>query len=76
MRFTIDAEGGNTLFPQFILTSYPLIQIQGNDHIILEHFPESVNVGTSHQVRYSKFIVLTYLIMITKMYNINLQTYK
>ncbi|VVC37186.1 Hypothetical protein CINCED_3A012310 [Cinara cedri] len=51
IRFTIDAEGGNTLFPQFILTSYPLIQIQGNDHIILEHFPQSINAGTSHQVR-------------------------
>ncbi|XP_025195973.1 laminin subunit alpha-1 [Melanaphis sacchari] len=51
IRFTIDAEGGNTLFPQSILTSYPLIQIQGNDHLILEHFPVTFNVGTSHQVR-------------------------
>ncbi|XP_050425592.1 laminin subunit alpha-1 isoform X2 [Adelges cooleyi] len=51
IRFTIDAEGGNTLFPQLILTSYPLIQIQGNEHIILEHFPQSINTGPSHQVR-------------------------
>lgn len=39
LRFTVETEGGTTLLPGGVLASYPLIQIQGNDKLVLEYFP-------------------------------------
>uniref|UniRef100_T1HX12 Laminin subunit alpha-2 n=1 Tax=Rhodnius prolixus TaxID=13249 RepID=T1HX12_RHOPR len=49
LRFSVETEGETTLFPQGILATYPLIQIQGNDKIVLEHFPDLLANPTGQQ---------------------------
>ncbi|XP_066906769.1 laminin subunit alpha-1 [Halyomorpha halys] len=51
LRFCVDTKGEHTLFPSTVLLTYPLIQIQGNDKLILEHFPLLPNPTKCHQVR-------------------------
>ncbi|CAA9998731.1 unnamed protein product, partial [Nesidiocoris tenuis] len=50
LRFTVETNGGSTQFPESVLSSYPLIQIQGNDRIVLEHFPYK---GKHHSGRHN-----------------------
>lgn len=51
LRFTVETEGGTRLLPPAVLASYPLIQIQGNNRLILEHFPFLHNPTSRHEVR-------------------------
>lgn len=51
LRFAVETEGGNTLLPPGVLSSYPLIQIQGNGKIVLEHFPALPNPSNRYEVR-------------------------
>lgn len=51
LRFTVEAEGGSTLFPPEVLDSYPLIQLQGNNRIVLEHFPSHPSKDGHYEVR-------------------------
>jgi laminin alpha 1/2 len=43
--------GGSTLFPDNILATYPLVQIQGNRKIILEYYPHAPHHNGRYQVR-------------------------
>lgn len=53
LRFTVTNHGGSTLFPDNILATYPLVQIQGNRKVILEYYPPSPHPNGRYQVRYS-----------------------
>ena len=44
LRFSVSNEGGTALFPDKILATYPLVQIQGHRKLILEHY-----IGTAQQ---------------------------
>ncbi|KAI5705223.1 hypothetical protein M8J75_013109 [Diaphorina citri] len=52
LRFIVETEGGTTLLPGGVLSSYPVIQIQGNDKLVLEYFPVIQNEGNRHAVRF------------------------
>lgn len=51
LRFTVTNKGGSTLFPDNILATYPLVQIQGNRRIVLEYYPPSHHPNGHYQVR-------------------------
>ncbi|XP_069690531.1 laminin subunit alpha-2 isoform X2 [Periplaneta americana] len=51
LRFTVETEGGNTLLPAGVLAIYPLIQLQGNGRLILEHYPFLPSSSGHYQVR-------------------------
>ncbi|XP_046676227.1 laminin subunit alpha-1 isoform X3 [Homalodisca vitripennis] len=51
LRFTVETEGGNTRLPSAVLSSYPLIQMEGN-HLILEHYPMQLSTSPTHSVRF------------------------
>ena len=51
LRFSITNEGGSTLFPNKILATYPLVQIQGNRRLVLEYYPEHISADGRYQVR-------------------------
>lgn len=67
LRFTVETEGGTTLLPGGVLASYPLIQIQGNDKLVLEYFPvvetQGRNVKTNqvHIFFCNDVIIILYL---------------
>lgn len=42
LRFHTHAIAGMPIFPVPVLASYPLVQIQGNHRLILQHFPRGV----------------------------------
>lgn len=53
LRFTVTNHGGSTLFPDNILATYPLVQIQGNRKLILEYYPPLHHpTNGRYQVRY------------------------
>ena len=52
LRFTVETEGGSTLFPPEVVDSYPLIQLQGNNRIVLEHFPGKASKDGHYEVRF------------------------
>ncbi|KAK3921962.1 Laminin subunit alpha-1 [Frankliniella fusca] len=51
LRFSVEAEGGSTLFPPEVLGSYPLVQLQGNNRIVLEHFPAAPSRDGHYEIR-------------------------
>jgi laminin alpha 1/2 len=51
LLFTATNPGGSTLFPDNILATYPLVQIQGNRKIILEYYPHAPHPNGRFQVR-------------------------
>ncbi|XP_054282487.1 laminin subunit alpha-1 [Macrosteles quadrilineatus] len=51
LRFTVETEGGTTQLPAAVLSSYPLIQLQGN-RLILEHYPMQFNPSATLSVRF------------------------
>lgn len=51
LRFTVTSSGGRTPLPPNILSSYPLVQIQGNNRIVLEYFSPQSSVTGQYQVR-------------------------
>ncbi|ODM90707.1 Laminin subunit alpha-1 [Orchesella cincta] len=51
LRFHTETIGGLPVFPSRVLASYPLIQIQGNHRLILEHFPEFPHTNGFYEVR-------------------------
>ncbi|KAK6631889.1 hypothetical protein RUM44_006919 [Polyplax serrata] len=51
LKFLVETEGGNTQFPQTILATYPLVQLQGNGKIVLQHFPLLPNKFGKYEVR-------------------------
>ncbi|XP_014250027.1 laminin subunit alpha-1 isoform X2 [Cimex lectularius] len=51
LHFTVESDGEHNFLPHSILTSYPLLQIQGNGKLVLEHFPIIPYTSGHHQVR-------------------------
>ncbi|XP_052132560.1 laminin subunit alpha-1, partial [Frankliniella occidentalis] len=51
LRFSVEAEGGSTLFPPEVLDSYPLVQLQGNNRFVLEHFPGKPSRDGHYEIR-------------------------
>lgn len=62
LRFTVETDGGSTLFPPEVVDSYPLIQLQGNNRIVLEHFPGKASKDGHYEVRYTLIIINFYLV--------------
>ncbi|XP_065339678.1 laminin subunit alpha lam-3 [Cloeon dipterum] len=52
LRFTVVSSGGQTLLPPNVLSSYPLVQIQGNNKIVLEYFSPQPSITGQYQVRF------------------------
>ena len=54
LRFRLRSSGGSRPFPAGILSSYPLVQLQGHSHLVLEHFPDrqSADRDGLHRVRW------------------------
>ncbi|XP_071452213.1 laminin subunit alpha-2-like [Hetaerina americana] len=48
LRFAVEAQGGNTLLPNSVAESYPLVQLQGNLRLVLEHYPVSRPTPSVH----------------------------
>ncbi|KDR22194.1 Laminin subunit alpha-1, partial [Zootermopsis nevadensis] len=51
LRFRVETEGGHTLLPVSILATYPLVQLQGNGQLVLEHYPLIPSSAGHYQVR-------------------------
>ena len=51
---SVTNEGGTTFFPDNILATYPLVQIQGNRRLILEYYPKAISPDGHYQVRWVK----------------------
>jgi len=51
LRFKVETEGGRTLLPDSVLATYPLVQLQGNGRLILEHYPLIPSSTGHYQVR-------------------------
>ena len=51
LRFTVTNHGGSALFPDKILATYPLVQLQGHRKLILEHYyhPTATSSSTGQQ---------------------------
>uniref|UniRef100_A0A8D8X2U9 Laminin subunit alpha-1 n=1 Tax=Cacopsylla melanoneura TaxID=428564 RepID=A0A8D8X2U9_9HEMI len=52
MRFVVETEGGTSVLPGAVLSSYPMVQIQGNDKLVLEYYPVIETEGNRHSVRF------------------------
>ena len=61
LRFTVTNQGGSTLFPDNILATYPLVQIQGNRKVILEYYPSSSQPNGRYHVRYCSREMIKYM---------------
>ena len=62
-NFSVTSQGGTTFFPNNILATYPLVQIQGNRRLVLEYYPKSINADGHYHVRsvhFIEFIELTW----------------
>lgn len=51
LRFKVETEGGHTLLPASVLGTYPLVQLQGNGRLILEHYPVIPSSTGHYQIR-------------------------
>ncbi|XP_068083310.1 laminin subunit alpha-1 [Anabrus simplex] len=51
LRFTVKTEGSSSRLPSHVLSTYPLVQLQGNN-IILEHFPVIPPTAGHYGVRF------------------------
>ncbi|XP_037085132.1 laminin subunit alpha-2-like isoform X2 [Pollicipes pollicipes] len=51
LRFRSRSTGGSRPFPASILSSYPLVQLQGNYRLVLEHFPPTTQPDGFYQVK-------------------------
>lgn len=51
LRFKVETEGGRTSLPDSVLATYPLVQLQGNGRLILEHYPLIPSSTGHYQVR-------------------------
>ncbi|XP_049762590.1 laminin subunit alpha-1 [Schistocerca cancellata] len=52
LRFTIQSENSNRIFPVKTVPSYPLVQLQGNGRIILEYYPVASNPHGHYEIRF------------------------
>lgn len=52
MKFSVETEGGHTHLPPGVLATYPLIQIQGNNKLVLEYFPIIPSPNGRYDVRF------------------------
>ncbi|XP_043229158.1 laminin subunit alpha-2-like isoform X2 [Amphibalanus amphitrite] len=51
LRFRSRSFGGSRPFPASILSSYPLVQLQGNTRLVLEHYPPTTSPDGFYQVK-------------------------
>lgn len=51
LRFRAESSGGTRVFPDSILQTYPLVSLQGNWQLVLEHFPRGIEPDGTYSVR-------------------------
>ncbi|KAF2361238.1 Laminin G domain [Trinorchestia longiramus] len=51
LQFRVDSSGGTRVFPENILQTYPLVSLQGNWQLVLEHFPRTIEQDGTYRVR-------------------------
>ncbi|XP_042207400.1 laminin subunit alpha-2-like [Homarus americanus] len=51
LRFRVHSEGGNKIFPDQILQSYPLVSLQGNWQLVLEYYPPAISTDGRYEVK-------------------------
>lgn len=53
----METEGGHTILPPGVLATYPLIQLQGNSKVVLEHYPIIPSKDGRYAVRYADLVL-------------------
>ena len=51
LKFRVESSGGTRVFPDSILQTYPLVSLQGNWQLVLEHFPKGIQPDGTYKVR-------------------------